>query len=113
VRPEHLNDDRLGRVLDGLYLSGLSALFVSICSVAVEGEYLESERVGSAAPVPIHITYGYSRDQRADLKQFVMNLVCWGDGDIPAFLELADGNQSDKTRFAAVLQAFNQFLRQH
>jgi transposase len=114
-------------VLDGLYLSGLSALFVSICSVAVrkfgverqsahldsssfavEGEYLESERVGRAAPVPIHITYGYSRDQRADLKQFVMNLVCWGDGDIPAFIELADGNQSDKTRFAAVLQAFKQ-----
>ena len=25
-----------------------------------------------------------------------MNLVCWGDGDLPAFLELADGNQSDK-----------------
>jgi transposase len=77
VLPEHLNDDRLGRVLDGLAVSRLSALFVSICSVAVqkfgvecksahldsssfavEGEYLESERVGSAAPVPIRITYG-------------------------------------------------------
>jgi hypothetical protein len=21
--------------------------------------------------------------------------MCWGDGDLPAFLELADGNQSD------------------
>ncbi len=35
-----------------------------------------------------------------------MNLVCWADGDIRAFIELADGNQSDKNRFAALLQAF-------
>lgn len=30
VRAEHLNDDRLGRVLDQLYLAGLTRLFVSI-----------------------------------------------------------------------------------
>ena len=108
-----------------IYLSGLSHLFIGICltaarkfgvecksahfdstSFAVEGAYLESAVVGSAAPVPIAISYGYSRDRRPDLKQFVMNLVCWGDGDIPAFIELADGNQSDKTRFAALMQEF-------
>ncbi|MEW6498860.1 MAG: IS1634 family transposase [Cyanobacteriota bacterium] len=125
VLAEHLNDDRLGRVLDGLYLGGLSQLFVAIClvaarkfgverktahldstSFAVEGEYLASVVTRSAAPVPISITYGYSRDRRPDLKQFVMNLMCWADGDIPAFVELADGNQSDKTRFAALMQEF-------
>jgi len=58
--------------------------------------------------VPMRVTYGYSRDHRPDLKQFVMNLVCWGDGDLPAFLELADGNQSDKAHFAEVLLAFQQ-----
>lgn len=58
--------------------------------------------------MPIRVTYGYSRDHRRDLKQFVMNLVCWGDGDLPAFLELADGNQSDKAHFAEVLLAFQQ-----
>lgn len=125
VLPEYLNDDRLGRVLDALYSSGLSELFLKICvrcaqkfgierksahvdatSFAVEGAYEASEVVGSAAPVPITVTYGYSRDHRPDLKQFVMNLVCWGDGDIPAFVELADGNQSDKTRFATLMQEF-------
>jgi transposase len=126
VLAEHLNDDRLGRVLDALYLGGLSELFVAIClvvvrkfgikresahldstSMAVEGEYLaQAQVVEGNAPVPIEITYGYSRDRRPDLKQFVMNLVCWSDGDIPAFLELADGNQSDKTRFANLMQAF-------
>jgi transposase len=125
VLAEHLHDYRLGRVLDALYLGGLSQLFVTLwlvvvrkfgsecqsahldsSSFAVEGNYLESEVVGRAVPVPIAITYGYSRDRRPDLKQFVMNLVCWGDGDIPAFIELADGNQSDKTRFADLMQAF-------
>lgn len=125
VLAEYLHDDRLGRVLDALYLGGLSQLFMLIClvavrkfgierksahfdstSVAVEGEYLASEVVGSAAPIPIRITHGYSRDHRPDLKQFMMNLVCWADGDIPAFIEVADGNQSDKTRFAGLMQEF-------
>jgi transposase len=134
VLPEHLNDDRLGRVLDALYLGGLSSLFAAICvvavrkfgierqsahfdstSLAVEGEYSSVPPVvEGVAPVPITITYGYSRDRRPDLKQFVINLVCWNDGDIPAFIELAVrlgrsealGNQSDKAHFAALMQAF-------
>jgi len=126
VLAEHLNDYRLGRVLDGLYQGGVSHIFVLIClkaaqkfnverasahldstSFAVEGEYVDTGGLGEAM-APIRITYGYSRDRRPDLKQFMMNLVCWGDGDIPAFLELADGNQSDKTRFAPLLQEFKE-----
>jgi transposase len=30
IRPEHLNDDRLGRVLDKLYAVGLTELFVTV-----------------------------------------------------------------------------------
>ena len=37
-----------------------------------------------------------------------MNLVCWGDGELLAFIELADGNQSDKARFAGIIQQFQQ-----
>ncbi len=99
VLAESLKDDRLGRVLDALYGSGLSPWFLTLCmravakfgierqsahldatSFAVEGEYLESEMVGKAVPVPNPLTYGYSRDHRPDLKQFVMNLVCGGMG---------------------------------
>ena len=29
IQPEHLNDDRLGRVLDKLYLTGLSQIFAT------------------------------------------------------------------------------------
>ena len=56
----------------------------------------------------IKITYGYSRDHRPDLKQFVMNLICVGDGDIPVLIKIALGNQSDKTKFAGLLQEFKQ-----
>lgn len=127
VLPEYLNDDRLGRVLDALYMSGLSQIFIAICalaaqkfgverksahldstSLALEGDY-ESELVERVNGTrPIEITYGYSRDRRPDLKQFMVNLVCWGDGDIPAFIELADGNQADKKRFAELMQEFKQ-----
>ena len=30
IKPEHLNDDRLGRVLDKLYVVGLSQIFTAI-----------------------------------------------------------------------------------
>jgi transposase len=125
VTADLLNDDRLGRVLDALYVGGLSDLFVKIClgavqqygigqtsahfdasSFAVTGDYLPPGVSGSEGRSPIAITYGYSRDHRPDLKQFVLNLVCWGDGDMPAFIELADGNQADKQRFAGLMQDF-------
>ncbi len=35
IKPEHLNDDRLGRVLDKLYLTGLEQIFTSIALEAV------------------------------------------------------------------------------
>jgi transposase len=144
IKPEHLNDDRLGRVLDKLYLTGLSQIFIGIAlaarnkfnvstdtlhldssSFSVHGEYenkmpqvslltgkdnsdnpteeLISERVVSQ---PISITYGYSRDHRPDLKQFLVDLICSGDGDVPLFLRVADGDEADKAVFAQILCEF-------
>ena len=79
--------------------------------MSVSGAYENSagaSQLGLAATLPIRLCQGYSRDYRGDLKQFVMNLVCWGDGDIPAFIELVDGNQSDKARFAGLIVEFQQ-----
>lgn len=62
------------------------------------------------APHPIEINYGYSRDHRPDLKQFILDLICSGDGDVPLFLRVADGNEADKAVFAQVLVDFKKQL---
>ena len=43
------------------------------------------EEVNSLKEIPIKITHGYSRDHRPDLKQFILNMIVSGDGDIPIF----------------------------
>lgn len=124
IQAEHLNDDRMGRVLDELYEVGLTELFVEIAlkaaqrfgvattsvhldssSFHVDGQYEGSTTEGDE-PAAIAITYGYSRDHRADLKQFVVDLMCSGDGDIPLYLRVGDGNESDKAVFAQLMVQF-------
>ncbi len=126
VLPEHLNDDCLGRVLDKLFETGLTTIFVTVAlagalkmgvernslhldssSFHVDGEYRvqETEESGTAA---VTITHGYSRDHRPDLKQFIVDLMCTGDGDIPLYLRVADGNESDQAIFAQLIREFKQ-----
>jgi transposase len=148
IKPEHLNDDRLGRVLDKLYLTGLEQIFTSIAleaakkfsistetihldssSFHVHGEYentmpqvtlltsknnphdLTEKLINEVVvPQPISITYGYSRDHRPDLKQFILDLICSGDNDVPLFLRVADGDEADQATFAEILCNFKQQL---
>jgi transposase len=126
IRPEHLNDDRLGRVLDKLYAKGLTEMFVTIAlaaakcfgvdlhslhldssSMHVDGNYYSTTEAG-AETGGIKITYGYSRDHRPDLKQFVVDLICSGDGDIPLYLRVGDGNEADSAMFAKLVREFRQ-----
>ena len=62
------------------------------------------------SPGSIKITYGYSRDHRPDLKQFILDLICSGDGDVPLFLRVASGNESDNSIFASICQDFKKQL---
>ena len=148
IQPEHLNDDRLGRVLDKLYLIGTSQIFTQIALAAAQkfqialdtvhldsssfhlhGEYYSSalpvvlsagqinrEQSEIAAinhlesPLPIAITYGYSRDHRPDLKQFILDIICSGDGDVPLFLRVGSGNEAESAVFGRILQEFKQQL---
>src|SRR5215210_6636618 len=121
IEPEHLNDDRLGRVLDKLFEAGLSEVFVDVAmkaarrfevcprsihldatSLHVHGEYAEDE----GEPRPIRLTYGYSRNHRPDLKQFVVDLMSTGDGGVPLFFRVADGNEADQATFAELIRQF-------
>jgi transposase len=126
---EMLNDDCLGRTLDWLYAHDLTKLFAGIASQArrvfgikaeqvhvdttsfsVSGDYARAE--GPAEPAVIAITYGYSRDHRDDLKQWMLALATTHDGDVPLFLQPLDGNRSDKVSLLATVMAIQTQLRE-
>ncbi len=66
-------------------------------SISMAGEYDGEENPA------IDIAYGYSKDRRPGLKQFLYGLITTTDG-IPIFGELMDGNLSDKTWNQEVLE---------
>ncbi len=61
--------------------------------------------------MPVAITYGYSRDHRADLKQWMLALATTHDGDVPTFLRPLDGNSSDKEHLSAAVKEVMTQLR--
>jgi transposase len=104
------NDDRIGRTLDRLFSCSQSALVTDIIlqairafgidlsqfhqdttSVTFHGKYSGSKPDG-AAP---HITFGYNKDHRPDLKQLIWSLVVSADGAIPVHFHLHPGNTAD------------------
>lgn len=72
----------------------------------------------SAASVPAlasppSITYGHSKANRPDLKQVVLSLTTTGTAGFPIWLEVLDGNRSDKASFhetKAKVSAFQEQL---
>src|SRR6266849_2623969 len=141
ITAEMLNDDCLGRTLDWLYAHDLTKLFAGIgsrarqifgikaeqvhvdtTSFSVSGEYAgaasrakePSKAEESAGPEAalIAITYGYSRDHRDDLKQWMLALATTHDGDVPLFLQPLDGNSSDKVSLLATITALLTQLRE-
>ncbi len=71
----------------------------------------EEEDEEEAAPTVIEVTYGYSRDHREDLKQWMLALVTSGEG-VPQFLQPLDGNASDKRALLEAVQALTQQLEE-
>jgi transposase len=74
------------------------------------GNNQELEEIAVKSPKEITITYGYSRDHRPDLKQFIIEMICSGDGDIPIFLKLASGNQADSSCFGQIAAEYHKQL---
>lgn len=134
IMAEDLNDECLGRTLDWLYAHdptvlfagiatqarrrlGLSAreLHVDTTSFSVSGEYTSSENRhedGDLDAQAIAITYGYSRDHRQDLKQWMLALATSGEGAILVFLRPLGGNASDQRELAQTIEALVRHLQE-
>jgi transposase len=140
IQAENLNDDCLGRTLDWLHAHDVTRLFAGLAlqarrafgvevgrlhadttSFAVHGQYVRTETVESETetaeevtesdPAVIEVTYGYSRDHREDLKQWMLALVTSGEG-VPQFLQPLDGNASDKRVLLEAVTALTQQLKE-
>jgi transposase len=133
VKACDLNDDCLGRTLDRLYDQDVTRLFAGIArrarevfvdvgkrrvhvdttSFSVSGEYEGNHRSQGEEETDealINITYGYLRDHRADLKQWMLALATTHEGDIPLFMKPLDGNSSDKVTLVNAVEALKEQL---
>jgi transposase len=125
ITAEMLHDDCLGRTLDWLYDHDATALFAGVArqarqrfevsarqvhvdttSFAVSGDY---DREADAQAIAV--TYGYSRDHRADLKQWMLALATTRQGDVPLYCQALDGNASDKISLVEAVEALAEQLR--
>src|SRR5438094_1197591 len=107
------NRFKLGRTLEEASAYGCDLLFeelaCAICvhegidlrfnhldttSFALTGEYVPDSDAHA-----IHITHGYSKDHRPDLKQAVLALMVSQDGGVPLVSKSWDGNASDTKIF--------------
>ncbi len=132
VRPEHLNDDVLGRALDDLYDYGADGLFRDLAahaagklgltsrfahldatSFSFEGEY-DSDR-GSNEPAEdgvIRIQQGYCFGIRPDLNQVVLDMIVERKAGLPVLMKPLSGNVSDPGSFPELIDRHVEHLRE-
>jgi transposase len=120
-----LSDDTIGRVLDRVYAQGTWRIFSEVCLEAFRNFHVDASVVhqdttsvsvwGEYQPVPgdpIHITNGFSKDKRPDLKQFVLSLLCV-EGNLPFHAGILDGNASDKKTNGRILTELPRIMGRH
>ena len=124
ILPERFCDYNLGRSMDKIFETGTQKIFSQLAqkaltvfevdprrlhfdttSVSVFGDY-------DLVDPPFDITYGYSKDKRPDLKQFLVSMLCV-DRNIPILGTTTDGNASDKTLNNELLTNISRYMAEH
>ena len=124
IEPERFCDYNLERSMDKIFETGTQKIFSQLAqkaltvfavdprrlhfdttSVSVFGDY-------DLVDPPFDITYGYSKDKRPDLKQFLVSMLCV-DRNIPILGTTTDGNASDKTLNNELLTNISSYMAEH
>lgn len=111
-----LNDDRVGRALDSLFLADRASLLTALglrairaygidcselhndsTSITLYGAYRAAAGASRGGVRPPRPARGHSKDHRPELKQLVEILTVSADGAVPLTHRLADGNTEDST----------------
>jgi transposase len=125
VEAELFNRFKLGRTLEEIHTSGCDGLFSELALVICRQEGIDRRfnhldttsfsLSGDYIPEPgveaIHLTHGYSKDHRPDLKQAVLELIVSQDGGVPFVSKSFDGNTSDTQIFRERAQALMTSLK--
>jgi transposase len=110
-----LNDDRVGRCLDRLFQSDVSALVLALATHVVREFQVDLDELhNDSTTITFHgayadaaqeekrgqrtrmaITWGYNKDHRPDLKQLLYILTVARDGAVPLYFQVASGNVVD------------------
>ena len=113
ISASQFNDTNVGRSMDAISKIGVSNILTELGHRAIDTFQLDARIVSydttstnvwgdyencdlEPSSLGPNITYGYSKDKRPDLKQFMTELICVERG-IPIFGRNLDGNSSDKT----------------
>lgn len=126
IESSDFNRHKLGKVLDKAHAYGCEQLFYELSwqscvqegidlrfnsedttTLTVTGEYDEDVDEHT-----IHITHGYSKDHRPDLKQVVQELLVSQDGGVPLMMKSWDGNASDSKIFAERSKGLIEYFKQ-
>jgi transposase len=132
LEPHHvalLNDDRVGRSLDRLFDADRNVLMTSLVahmvkefgvsleelhndstSLSVSGEYRKATGEPMRGKPTLRITFGFSKDERPDLKQLVWILTVSADGAVPVHFKVADGNTEDSTTHVETWEALRRLV---
>jgi transposase len=120
IQASHLNDDTLGRALDTVYETGLTALYSLIAATAARRLGLaptfthlattscHGDGRSNSAEAPdaqvVHLTHGSSRAHRPDLNQGMVALVVEHHAGSPVLMKPLSGNSSDAQEFGQVIR---------
>lgn len=124
IEPERFCDYNLGRSMDKIYQAGTQKIFSQLAQNALKVFDVDPHRLHfdttsvnvfgdyNLYDPPFEITYGYSKDKRPDLKQFLITMLCV-DSNIPILGTTTDGNASDKTLYNELLTNISKHMAVH
>jgi transposase len=112
---EDFPEERLAKAMDDIWSTGPEKLMFAIASQVIAAFRLdtsyfhfdttsltcygayenEDKELSGDGELPPWMTYGHSKDRRPDLKQIMYGMMMSGDGGVPVFGEVLDGNASD------------------
>ncbi len=126
IEASDLHDDCLGTALDSLYEYGITELFyttaaraLKICGIDYQFVHLDStsfslygEYDADEETKAIKITKGFSKDHAPELNQVITTLMCSYRSSIPVWLEVLNGNDSDKVTFRKSIREYCRQFKQ-